>query len=144
MTGPARAEQNVVLRQVAVHDAGAQHAHDFPHQERVVRAAPLRRENSRSLSRGAASPSRVGHEFHQQHAFVKVVRGGHAHAGGGKPVQRIDFGALPRLFLDLAAEARAFVHRARLAAVLGLAAFGVIDGLAKTAFVGFLVDLGAA
>ena len=86
----------------------------------------------------------IGHQFHQQHAFVEVVRRGHAHACGGQPVQRIDFGALPGFFLLLAAVFAALGHGARLAAVLGFAVFGVVDGLAKAALVGFLVDLGAA
>ena len=42
---------------------------------------------------------RVGHQLHQQHAVVEVVRRGHAHAGGGQAVQRIDLGALPGRFL---------------------------------------------
>ena len=86
----------------------------------------------------------VGHEFHQQHAVEEVVRLGHAHAGRGQAVQRIDLGALPGRFCRLPAEARALGHGARLARVLDLAVLGVVDGLAEAALRGLLVDLGAA
>ena len=66
------------------------------------------------------------------------------HAGRGEAVEGIYLGALPGFFLHLASVARAFFHGARAAAVLGFAAFGVIDRLAKAALVRFLVDLGAA
>jgi hypothetical protein len=49
-------EQDVELRQVAVHDAGAQHAHHLLQQRGVVRARLLGREGT-SFRRGAASPS---------------------------------------------------------------------------------------
>ena len=87
---------------------------------------------------------RVGDQFHQQHAGMEVVRLRHAHAGSGQPIQGVDFGVLPGFFLRFAAIARAFRHGARLAAVLHLAVFRVIDALAKAALVGFLVNLGAA
>jgi hypothetical protein len=86
----------------------------------------------------------VGHQFHQQHAFQHVVRLRHAHAGGGKAVQGVHFGALPGVFLFLAAVARALLDGARAAAVLDLAALGVLCGLMEAALVGFLVHLGAA
>ncbi|MDT4846818.1 hypothetical protein FQZ97_808530 [compost metagenome] len=86
----------------------------------------------------------VGHQVHQQHAFEEVVRRGHAHAGRGQAVERIDLGALPDGLGHLAAEARALGHGARLAGVLHAPVLGVVDGLAEAALVGFLVDLGAA
>jgi hypothetical protein len=86
----------------------------------------------------------IGHQFHQQHAVMEVVGRGHAHAGRGQPVQRIDLGALPRGLLRGAAELRALSHRAGLARVLHLAVFGVVDGLPKAAVRRLLVDLGAA
>jgi hypothetical protein len=54
----------------------------------------------------------VGHQLHQQHAVVKVVGLGHAHAGSGQAVQGIDLGALPGGFLLLAAVLAAFGHGA--------------------------------
>jgi hypothetical protein len=85
----------------------------------------------------------ISHQLHQQDAFVEVVGCWHTDAGGGEAVERIDFGMLPGGFLLLPAVARAFLHGAGLAAVLGLAAFGVIDGLTKTALVGLFINLGA-
>ena len=86
----------------------------------------------------------VGDELHQQHAGVEIVGAGHAHTRGGKTKERAHFRALPRLLLRLAPEARALRNGARLAAVLSLAVLGVVDGLAETALVGFLVDLGTS
>src|SRR6185369_2046281 len=67
----------------------------------------------------------------------------HPDTGRGQPVQGIDLGVLPDLFLHLAAIAAAFLHGARLPAVLDLAALLVGSRLAETALVRVLVDLGA-
>ena len=86
----------------------------------------------------------IGDQLHQQHAVAKIVGLGHPHTSVGQTIQRIDFGALPGRFAGLAAEFRAFGHGPGLPGVFDLAVFGVVDRLAKTALVGFLVDLGAA
>ena len=86
----------------------------------------------------------IGHQLHQQHAIVKVIRLRHTHAGCGQAVQRIDLGALPGGLLRLPAELAALGHGARLARVLDLAVFGVVHRLPEAAVGGFLVNLGAA
>ena len=126
-----------------MNDAGAQHANDFCDQAGMVAARVFGREIDIVQARRGVAVG-VGDELHQQHAVAKVVRLGHAHAGIGQFVQRIDLGALPGGFAGLSAKLGALGHRAGLAAVLDLAVFGVIDRLAKAALVGFLVDFGAA
>src|SRR3546814_17571287 len=69
---------------------------------------------------------------------------GYAHAGIGQAEQGIDFGILPKVFLYLAAIARALFHGARLAAVLNLTALQIRSGLTKTALLCVFVDFGAA
>src|SRR5690606_41669275 len=58
----------------------------------------------------------VRHQFHQQHALMKVIRRWHAHPGGGKTMQRIHLGALPRSLLLLTAVTGALGHRTSLTA----------------------------
>ena len=57
-------EQDVELGQVAVHDAGAQHAHHFPDQRRMVGARLFRREPHVVQSRCRRAVG-VGHQFHE-------------------------------------------------------------------------------
>ena len=68
----------------------------------------------------------------------------HPHPGSGQAIQGIDFGTLPNFFLHLAPIAAAFLHGARLPAVLDLAAFLVRGVLAEATLIGILVHLGAA
>ena len=140
MTGPSAVDEYVELGQVAVNDARAQHQHDLPDQ-RGVKFPGLFRRELQVVEPGSRRAIFVAHQLHQQHALVKPVGVRHAHSGGGEFVQGVDLGTLPGRFLFLAAIARAFFHRARLAAVLYLAAFGVMDRLVEAALVGFLVDL---
>ena len=136
-------DQDVELRQVAMHEAGAQHAHDLPDQRAVECRGLLRREFHLGQARRDIALA-VGHQFHQQHAVEEAVGLRHAHAGGGELVERVHLGALPRRFLFLAPETRALLHGAGAPAALHAAAFLVLHRLAEAALVGFLVDLGAA
>jgi hypothetical protein len=104
-----------------VDDAGAQHAHDFADQD-SVKFQRQRFAQHQVVQTWGGVAFGVGQEFHQHHAVHEAERPGHTHAGRGEQVQRIDFHALPRLFLGLAAKARALGHRACLPAVLRLAA----------------------
>ena len=62
-------------------DAGAQHAHDLPHQRGVIVQSLLLREDQVIESwRGVAVC--IGEEFHQHHALEKTVGPGNAHACG--------------------------------------------------------------
>ena len=137
------ADQDVVFAQIAMHDAGAKHAHHLDDQAVMEGSRQLRRELQVTES-GRRVALVVGDELHQQHAFVEVVGLGHAHAGGGQAVERIHFGALPGSLLSLPPEPCAFGHGAGLPAVLGLAVLRIVHGLTKAALVGLLVDLGAA
>jgi hypothetical protein len=124
-------QQHVELRQVAVHDARAQHAHHLFQQAGVVPHRLLGRKGHVVQPRRGVAVG-VGHQVHQQHAFQEVVRHGHPHAGRRQAVERIDLGALPDGLGHLAAEARALGHRARLARVAHAAVLGVVDGLAES------------
>ena len=126
-----------------MHHASAQHAHHFQQQRGVMLACIKRGKHHIVQTRGCIA-MRIGHQFHQQHAVAKVVRLGYPHTGCGQPVQRVDFRALPGLFLRLPAKLGALGHGARLAGVFDLAVFGVVHRLAKAALGGLLVDLGAA
>ena len=80
---PFGADQHIEFRQIAVNHAGAQHQHHFLHQRRMIEARFFFGEFDvvharRGLPRG------VGHQFHQQHALVKIVGLGHTHAGAGQ------------------------------------------------------------
>jgi hypothetical protein len=66
------AQQDVELRQVAVDHAGAQHAHHFREQRRMVlRASSGAELHVVQARRGIAVL--VRHQFHQQHAVVEVM-----------------------------------------------------------------------
>ncbi len=54
----------------------------------------------------------VRHQFHQQHAVVKVVRCRHPHTGRSQAVQRVNLGTLPGGLLLLAAKLAALGHGA--------------------------------
>ena len=138
-----RTQQNVELRQVTMHDTGAQHAYDFNQQSGMVPASILRREDDVVQARSRVTV-RVGDQFHQQHPIAKVIGLGHPHAGPSQAVERIDLGALPGCFLRFAAKLGALGHRPRLAGIFDLAVLGVVHRLTKTAFGRFFVDLGAA
>src|SRR3546814_5523171 len=61
----------------------------------------------------------IGDALHHQHAFVVAIRLGHAHAGGGQSVQRIDFGVLPGDFLfPPAVAARSEEHTSELQSLM--------------------------
>ena len=126
-----------------MHHTRTQHAHHLGHHRGVVGARVFGRKAHIVQARGGIAVG-VGHQLHQQHAVVKVVRLRHTHASGGQAVERIDLGALPGGFLFLPAKLAALGHGTGRARVLDLAVFGVIDGLAKAAVVRFFVDLGAA
>ena len=136
-------QQDVELRQIAVHHTRTQHAHHLGHQGGMVCAGVFGRKAHIVQARGGVTVG-IGHQLHQQHAVVKVIGLRHAHASGGQAVERIDLGALPGGFLFLAAKLAALGHGAGRARVFDLAVFGVINGLAEAAVVGLFVDLGAA
>jgi hypothetical protein len=68
-------QQHVELREVAVHDAGAQHAHHFLQQAGVVPQRVFGRKGHVVQARRGIAVG-VGHQVHQQHAFQEVVRRG--------------------------------------------------------------------
>ena len=140
---PVGGQQDVELRQVAVHGACAQHAHHLYQQRGMVRARLFGCQRH-VVKAGRGVAMFIGHQFHQQHAIVKVVRLGHAHAGFGQAIQSVDLGALPRGLLRLSAELGALGHSARLARILDLAVLGVVDRLAKATLRGLFVNFGAA
>jgi hypothetical protein len=66
-------DQNVVFAQVAVHDARAQHPHDFPDQAMVMHARHVGRELEIIETRGGL-PVFIGDELHvPEPAFEDVV-----------------------------------------------------------------------
>jgi hypothetical protein len=69
---------------------------------------------------GGGVAMRVGHQLHQQHAFVEVEGFGHPHTGIGQAVQRVHLGALPGGLLLLAAKLGALGHGAGRAEFLTL------------------------
>ena len=140
---PALADEDVVFGEVAVNDAGAQHAHHLIHEQGVIRQRQFLAEFDIVQARRRMAVG-IEHQIHQQHAGEAEVRLRHPHASGGQPIQGIDLGTLPDLFLHPAPIAAAFLHGTRLAAVLHLAAFLIGGVLAETALIGFLVDFGAA
>ena len=85
-----------------MNDAGTQHPHDLTYQCRVVGQRVFLAEGEIVEARRGFAVG-VGHQLHQQHAFVEVVGRGHAHPGRGQAVQGVDLGALPRGFLFLTA-----------------------------------------
>jgi len=105
-------EQDVEFGQVAVDDAGAEHAYHLAQQRLVVNPRFVLGEHD-VVEPGCRISVSVRHEVHQQHAVAEVARRRYAHAGGEQPVQCIDFGRLPGGFLGFAAEARAARHRPR-------------------------------
>ena len=78
-------QQDVELRQVAVHDTRAQHAHHLANQRGVVLQRLLGREGHIVQARGRIAMG-VGHQFHQQHAFMKVIRLRHPYTRSGQAV----------------------------------------------------------
>ena len=137
-----RRKQHVELGQVTVHQAGAQHQHDLGDQEGVVFARLVRVQHYVVQTRRRIAVL-IGHQFHQQHAFKKVVRLGHANARTGQAEQRRHFSVLPGIFGFFLAELGALGHGSRLAAVTDLTAFLVFGRLTKTSFIRLLVNLGA-
>ena len=138
-----RAHQHVEVREVAVHDAGRQHSHHLGQQaiEDGGRAAPVQAQVAQARRWVAVG---VRDQFHDQHAIDEVVGRGHAHAGGAQPVDHVDLGRAPGGFVLLAAVARALLHRALVATVAHVAAFGVLGALLEAAMLRVLVDLGDA
>jgi len=133
-------QQDVVLGQVAVNHARAQHAYHFVEQppmqfDRACFAHIHIVQTRRDVA------VRVGHELHEQHAVRADIRLRHAHAGIGQTKQRVDLGVLPVLLLHLAAITAAFFDGARFPAVLDLAPFEIGGRLAEAALLRILVDL---
>jgi hypothetical protein len=140
--GALRRDEHVVLGEIAVDQARAQHARDLVHHEGVVRARGLRREIHFAEARGRMA-FRIRDQFHHQHAIEETERFRHAHAGIGEAIERIDLGVLPGFFLLPAPVSRALGDRARLAAAAHLAAFLVLRARLETALAHVLVDLRA-
>ena len=67
----------------------------------MVRTSLFRREHQ-IIEPGGGIAIGTGHQFHQQHAFEKIIGLRHTHASGGKAAQGIHFHALPGIFLRLA------------------------------------------
>ena len=141
--GAVGAHQDVEVGEVAVDDAGAEHANDLGEQ---VVEDPLRH----GWLEGQVAEARCGlavavlDELHDEHAVDEVVGDGDADAGGLQAVDRVDLGGAPGgLVLGLAV-ARVLAHRPLVAAVTGLAAFGVLGAVLEVALLGLLVDLGDA
>jgi Ni/Co efflux regulator RcnB len=89
------AQQDVELRQVAMHHAGAQHAHHLAQQRGMVDARGLVGVKLMSFRRGAASPWASHTSSISSTPSWKLYRLRHPHAGTGQAVQRVDLGALP-------------------------------------------------
>ena len=136
-------EQHVEFRQIAMHQPRAEHLDHFVDHERMELAGIVRMQVHVIQSRCGIAIF-AGDHLHQQHAVEKVVGLGHPHAGIGQAKQRRDLGVLPVVFLLLAPVLGALGHGPGIATAAHLAAFLVFHGLAETALVGFLVDLGAA
>jgi hypothetical protein len=110
--GPLGADEHVELREIAVDEPNAQHAHDLLDEEPVILARSLRRQIDFAESWGRA-PGGIGHQLHDQRIVEIAARLGHAHTGGDEFVQRVDFGVLPGYFLLPAPETRALGYGAR-------------------------------
>ena len=122
--------------------AGAQHAHHLIDKQ-FVEGQRLAFIQLDIVEPGRRIAVGVGHHVHQQHTFVADIRLRHADTGRGEPVQRIDFGTLPDLFLHFPAVATALFHRPGLTAVLYFPAFLIRRALFEAALVRVLVHLGA-
>ena len=135
--------EDVVVRKVAVDESGAEHAYDLRHHESVP-AARLFRCHRYFVKAGRGVALFVDDQLHQQHASMRVPRPGHTHTGMSEPIERGDFGILPRGFPHVAAVTAALTHGAGIAAAAGLAALLVLGEFVETAALGFLVDFRAA
>ena len=140
---PVARHQHIEVRQVAVHHAGAQHAHDLA-QELLVRSHGAFAGEGDFAEPRRRLAVRVLDELHDQHAFQEVIGPRHAHVGVGEPVDHLDLGRLPRRFVLRLSVLRSLVHRALIAAVSHVAAFDVVGAVLKRAIVRLFVDLGDA
>ena len=105
-------QQDVEFGQIPMHHTRTQHAHHFGNQCGMVRQSLFCTKDDIVEAWGGIAVG-IGHQLHQQHPVAKVVGLGYTHASGGKAVEGIDLGALPRGFLLLPPKFAAFGHGAR-------------------------------
>jgi hypothetical protein len=134
------AEQDVVIREIAVHHADAQHPNDFANQAFIDDSCRLGLEGKITQARGRGAV-RADDQFHDEYAIDEIVWVGHAHAASVQAVNHVDFGGAPgRLFL-LASVPGAFCHCPLVSRISHLAAFGVRSAMLEGAILCFLVHL---
>jgi hypothetical protein len=77
---PFGAHEDVEVREIAVHDAGSEHAKNFANQSLVhrPRALGLEHQVGEAWRRVAIG---VGDKLHDEHAVDEMLRHGHAHPG---------------------------------------------------------------
>ena len=133
-------EQDVVRRQIAVHEIAAQESDQLRHEIAVDAHHRIALESD--LFEPRRRPALVvEHELHHQNAFVEHHRRWRSHAGIDEPIQRIRLGRLPRLLGRVAAELAAAVHRTLGPRIANLAAFLVLDVVLEAPRRAVLVDL---
>ena len=138
---PVGIDEDVVIREVAVHDPRAQHLDDLAEQALEVRGGRLSvevelRQPRRGVSVVAAD------ELHDQHPVDEVPRGGDAHTLRVEPVDHVDLGRLPGLLLLRSAVAAAPVDGPLVARVADPTTLRVLGALLERALARVLVDLG--
>ena len=69
-------------------DAGAEHTRDLDNQNAMI-FATCSALSASSLSRGGGVAIGVGHQFHEQHAFHKLIGLWDTHTGVGEAVQSV-------------------------------------------------------
>jgi hypothetical protein len=139
--GPVRAEQHVEVREIAVHDASAQHAHHVLDQS-LVDGLGLGGSEIDLAEPRRWIPVRITDQLHDEHAVDEVIGRWHAHACRAQPIDHVDLGRAPGGFVLAATVLRALVDGALVAAVANLATLRVVRAMLEGPVVRFLVDLG--
>ncbi|HET9992707.1 MAG TPA: hypothetical protein VFQ65_29435 [Kofleriaceae bacterium] len=133
-------EQDVVRRQISVHEIAAEESDHLRHQ--IAVHAHHRIALQGDLFEPRRRPTLVvEYELHQQNAFVEHHRRWRPHAGIDEPIQRIRLRRLPRLLGGVAAEPAAAVHRTLGPRIANFAAFLVLDVVLEAPHRAVLVDL---
>ena len=135
------ADEDVEVREVAVHDARRRASGRTSRSKRSYIACAPSGSNARSREPRSRVALGVGDELHDEDAVDEMLRHRNAHPRRVEAMNHVDFGRPPRGLVLRATVLRPFLDGSLVARVPDLAPLGVLGAMLERAVLSLFVDL---
>ena len=136
---PIGCHQDVVLTEITVDQASAEHPHHFTNQEFMKLDGFMAHEPQIIESRCRLSLC-VHDQFHEQDILAVMVWNRYTHPGSMQSIQRLHFGILPLCLKKRLSVPAALLHGPTLSGISNLAPFRIGRSLAEASILSLLID----